>query len=146
MLCSCLPRTLVATFVLLLAWPIPGSAQRVGTPSPEECRVGRRSLAALERLAATPSPVLSPTPEGAEFVPPPGEPADAEAVAAITATQRGALACTNAGDRIRGMSLYSQDFIHRILADAAASGIRSSGSMTCSRRADGFAHRTTLAS
>ncbi len=123
MLCSCLPRAVVAAFVLLLAWPIPGSAQRVDTPSPEECRVGRRSLAALERLAATPSPIESPRPEGAEFVPPPGEPADAEAVAAITATQRGALACANAGDRIRGMSLYSQDFIRRILADAATSGM-----------------------
>ncbi|MDP9368031.1 MAG: hypothetical protein M3Q03_07120 [Chloroflexota bacterium] len=117
----CIP---VILFVVLLAWPIAASAQRIDTPSPEECRVGRRSLAALERLAATPSPVrASPTPEGAKFVPPPGEPISPGAIAAITATQRGALACANAGDRIRGMSLYSPDFIRRILADAAASGL-----------------------
>ena len=115
---------LVALFGVLLTAAAVGSTQVIDTPAPEECQVGRRSLAALERLAATPSALQpGPTPESTEFVPPPGEPVPEETVSAITATQRGALACANAGDRIRGMSLYSESFVRRILSDAAASGM-----------------------
>ena len=119
-----------ATLALLLASSIPAGArsiparQAVDTPAPGECRVGRRSLEALRRLAATPTPAdAEPTADASAFRPPAGEPADPETVAAIAATQRQATACANAGDRIRVMSLYSEAFVRRILADAAVRGM-----------------------
>lgn len=128
---SFVPSLLVAAVFALLPGtalgPGTGAArlrQTIDTPAAEECEVGRRSLEALQRLAATPPPTTAePTASADDFEPPAGEPADDETVAAITATQREATACANAGDRIRVMSLYSEGFIWRILADAAAQGM-----------------------
>ena len=126
----CRPSLLIAfALALLLGGPAPAvrgipAHQAIDTPAPEECRVGRRSLEALRRLAATPTPAAAePTADPFAFEPPAGEPADPATVAAITATQREATACANAGDRIRVMSLYSEAFVRRILADAAATGM-----------------------
>lgn len=102
------------------------SAATRDAPPPEECRVGRRSAETLTNLAATPMPVpisASPTAAAEPFALPTGEPIDGTTVQAIAATQREAIACANAGDRIRVLSLYSESFVRRILADAAAQGV-----------------------
>jgi hypothetical protein len=43
-----------------------------------------------------------------------GEPADAETVAAITATMGQLAACSNAGDRLGGLGAVSDGFIHAL--------------------------------
>lgn len=126
------PRPTVVGLALILAIaaaPVaitaPGTARAAGAeaPPPEACRVDRRSAAELAVLAATPSPDRPPaSPPARSFAPPPGDPIEAEAVMAITATQRQALACANAGDLARVLSLYSDPFVRRILAEAAAHG------------------------
>ena len=81
----------------------PGQPAR-DAPGPEECTVAPRTLKDLEALALTPAPVG--TPNVAE---PGGEPADAATRAAITSTAREVVACSNAGDLLRRLALYSDD-------------------------------------
>jgi copper transport protein len=71
-------------------------------PGPEECTVASRTLEEFETLAQTPAPVERPdaTETG-------GEPVDEATRAAIAATARELVACSNAGDILRRLALYS---------------------------------------
>ncbi len=94
-------------------------------PSPDECTGQRPPLEAIPTAAAPPpatpaSPAASPT----AFVPPSGDPADAETVAAVTATMRGNLACLNAGDTLASFAFYTDRFLAGLLADAGVPELR----------------------
>jgi hypothetical protein len=95
-------------------------------PSPEECTVAPRSEAELRahfrEVVATPIPadleaVATPA------VPPTGAPADAETVAAVTATWREYLACISAGDQPRMFALLSDAMVRRQLLVDIAFGV-----------------------
>ncbi len=122
----------VAVFSLLVAGASGAGAQG-GTPAADrdaptaaECTVEPRSedeLRALFReVAATPIPDIpeaSPTPA----VPPPGEPADEQTVAEISATWRQFIACIHAGDQARMFALFSDDMVRRQLYVDIAFGV-----------------------
>ena len=72
-------------------------------PGPEECTVPPRTLEEIETLAKTP-PAEPPVVSEAG-----GEPADEATRAAITATARELVACSNGGDILRRLALYSDD-------------------------------------
>ena len=115
---------LVAALLGMILSPLPVTAQ-VGspaagmplTPDPAFCTVDPRPLAFFEQLVATPAatsaaaaaPEAAGTPE--PFVPPRGEPADAETITAVTAAQLEVVACFNAGDLRRAFALYSEKLI-----------------------------------
>src|SRR5829696_738934 len=73
-------------------------------PGQDECTVAPRALEEFDALAQTPAPgePLDATETG-------GEPADEARRAAITATARELVACSNAGDILRRLALYSDD-------------------------------------
>jgi copper transport protein len=73
-------------------------------PGPEECTVAPRTLEEFETLAETPAPVE--TPDASE---PGDKPVDEATRAAITGTARELVACSNAGDILRRLALYSDD-------------------------------------
>jgi hypothetical protein len=83
-------------------------------PAPEECQVEPRPLPLFpegvgQLTAATPAPLpAAPEPP---FTLPEGEAADAETVAAITATVREALACRNGNDFLRAYALFTQEML-----------------------------------
>jgi hypothetical protein len=94
--------------------------------TPVACTVEPRSedeLRALFReVAATPIPTsleASPTPA----VPPTGAPADAQTVAAITATWRQYLACIESGDQARMFALLSDAMVRRQFVVDIAFGV-----------------------
>jgi hypothetical protein len=111
----------------------PGVGAQVGTPTanpdvvtPAECTVTPRSADELRALfrevAATPiptAPEASPTPA----VAPTGAPADAQTVAAISATWRQYLACLSAGDQARMFALFSDDMVRRQFVVDIAFGV-----------------------
>ena len=96
-----------------------GGATPVGeAPPPEECPVDQAAV--VERLAAlAATPVAAqptPTPvDPASFVPPAGEPADEETVAAITATARAFIACINGGSQIAALGLFTDAGIRSLV-------------------------------
>src|SRR5829696_2932394 len=73
-------------------------------PGPAECTVTPRTLDEFNTLAQTPAPVEPPDAASAG-----GEPADEAMRAAVTATARELVACSNAGDILRRLALYSDD-------------------------------------
>jgi len=73
-------------------------------PGPDECTVAPRTLEEFETLAQGPTP--KEPPDATETG---GEPADEATRAAITATARELVACSNAGDILRRLALYSDD-------------------------------------
>ena len=119
-------RLLVLVAALVGSGPLTGRAQD-GTPAaglvpvPAACTADRRSVAEiiafLPETAATPSserggPIRHA--EHATTVPlalPPGQPADAETVAAVTATMGQLFACYNADDLVGAFSLLSDGYI-----------------------------------
>ncbi len=86
------------------------------TPDPAECQVEARTVDEFVAVlgAATPT---TPDPVGTTVEVPLGEAADAETVAGVTATIREILACFNAGDFSRALSLFSSEAINRIAAE-----------------------------
>ncbi len=79
-------------------------------PAPEECNVEPRTIASLQRLAATPAGGA----EGARALvtsrgsaTPVGNPAEALVVAGVTETIRQFVACSNAQDPLRRLALFS---------------------------------------
>ena len=78
-------------------------------PGPEECTVAPRPREEFEALAQTSTPEAPPN--VAETG---GDPVDAATRAAVTATVREFVACTNAGDVFRQFAFYSDD---RLRAD-----------------------------
>jgi hypothetical protein len=94
--------------------------------TPVACTVEPRSEDELRALfreaAATPIPTsleASPTPA----VPPTGAPADAQTVAAITATWRQYLACIESGDQARMFALLSDAMVRRQFVVDIAFGV-----------------------
>jgi len=73
-------------------------------PGPDECTVAPRALEEFDALAQTPAP--GEPPDATETG---GEPADEATRAAITATARELVACSNAGDILRRLALYSDE-------------------------------------
>jgi copper transport protein len=73
-------------------------------PGPDECNVIPRTLEEFQTLAQTPAPA-EPT-DASETG---GQPADEATRAAITATARELVACSNAGDILRRLALCSDD-------------------------------------
>jgi copper transport protein len=73
-------------------------------PGPDECIVAPRTLEEFETLAQGPAP--GEPPDANETG---GEPVDEATRAAITATARELVACSNAGDILRRLALYSDD-------------------------------------
>jgi mono/diheme cytochrome c family protein len=73
-------------------------------PGPEECTVAPRTLEEIADLAQLPPPAEPPnaTESG-------GQPVDEPTRAAIAATARELVACSNAGDILRRLALYSDD-------------------------------------
>jgi hypothetical protein len=73
-------------------------------PGPDECTIAPRTLDEFKTLPQTPAPAEPPDASEAG-----GEPADKATRAAITATARELVACSNAGDILRRLALYSDD-------------------------------------
>ncbi len=78
-------------------------------PDPSECVVAPAPIEAIEAILGT--PVAEPAGTPARFMPPTGEPADAETSAEVVATLRQVFACANAGDLLRVTGLYTDDFV-----------------------------------
>lgn len=127
-----LPAIVVALVSLLVVGTPKAGAQEgtpaagLDVPAAAECTVEPRpedELRALFRqAAATPvldSPDASPTPA----VAPPGDPADAQTVAEVSATWRQFIACINAGDQARMFAVYSDDMVRRQLVVDIAFGV-----------------------
>jgi copper transport protein len=76
-------------------------------PGPEACTVQPRTLDQIAGLASSPAPQEPPnaTETG-------GTPADDATMAEITAVAREMVACSNAGDILRRLALYSDERIH----------------------------------
>ena len=113
---------LLATSVVGLGSSTTGALQDAPAPSadvprPAACRVAPRPLPLFApatpgaALAATPAPLVTPTP----FAMPAGQPADEATVAAVTATIRESLACRNAGDYPRAYALVTDRFLRVLL-------------------------------
>ena len=73
-------------------------------PGPEECTVAPRTLEEFETLAQRPVPQEPPNASETG-----GEPVDEATRAAVAATARELVACSNAGDILRRLALYSDD-------------------------------------
>lgn len=104
---------------LAQATPMPEARD---SPAPAECQVAPRALPLFppgvgQRTAATPRPLAMPT-SGLTVVAA-GEPADAETVAAVTATVREALACRNAGDYLRAYALFTEQMLVQLFGGPA---------------------------
>jgi copper transport protein len=74
-------------------------------PGAEQCTVQPRTLQEIADLAKLPAPAEPPNATEAES----GKPADAATAQAIAATARELVACSNAGDILRRLGLYSDE-------------------------------------
>jgi len=83
----------------------PGALLAAGVPGPEECRTAPRSLDDLRRLGS--GGVAGPAASPRAVDPAAGQPADPATVEALTATARELVACSNAGDALRRLALFS---------------------------------------
>jgi hypothetical protein len=78
-------------------------------PDPSECVIEPALIEEIATILGT--PVAEPGGSATPFVPPAGEPADAETSAEVVATLRQVFACANAGDLPRVASLFTDDFV-----------------------------------
>jgi hypothetical protein len=74
-------------------------------PSPAECTVEPR---AIPSPPATSEPTVTPRPTPTI---PTGQPANEETVQEISAVVRGSVACSNAGDILRSLSYFSDEYV-----------------------------------
>lgn len=88
-------------------------------PGPEECTVAPRTLEQITALAQGPAPQEAPnaTESG-------GVLADQQTTDAITATVRQMVACSNAGDILRRLAIYSDNRIHFAYPDGPTPALR----------------------
>ncbi len=84
------------------------------TPDPAECQVEARPREEFLAMNAEATPEEMSTPAATTVEVQLGEAADAETVAGVTATTREILACFNAGDFPRALSLFSDDAIRTL--------------------------------
>lgn len=98
----------------------PGAAgPTIDIPAPEECQVEPRSFASMQALATPGAVSAPPVTSGTPGALPPGQPADAETTAAITATMREIIACFNAGSPLRSFALYSDGLLRPLFGSPA---------------------------
>lgn len=103
----------VIAYVRTLQAAAVGSAAGSGTPvvavvpSPEECRVAPRTLDGIGRIAAGQAAAPEPTGGAPAASPSAGRPVDLATLAALSATARELVACSNAGDSMRRLALFS---------------------------------------
>lgn len=113
-------RLLVLATAGLTVSPLAAVAQEA-TPAPmrdvpaaAECQVAPRSLDSFQALATPVAGAPAPTiPSGTPMPLPAGEPLDEATLAAVTATAREVIACNNAGERLRVLALFSDDFLRQ---------------------------------
>ena len=111
-------RTLVLVFLLALTVSLPhwsATAAAPVVPDASECQADpERSVMVLfaSPVAADATPSAIQTPIAAA-----GPPADAETVAAVTATAHAIVACLNAGDFLSLMSSVSDGYLRRSFVD-----------------------------
>lgn len=120
--------------VLALAAAGPAAAQGGSptptAPTPAECTPPQRPAAFFERLVGTPgvAAAASPAATPAVFAAPAGTPADQATVDGVTLTIRTFFACTNAGDPLRGFSLFSDAYLTRSILESG--GVPDMGMVT----------------
>jgi hypothetical protein len=123
---SQLYRRRIAVAVLSFLFPMFGidaTTAQIATPAaypvapdPSECVVAPAAIDEIEAILET--PVADPARSSTTFVPPVGEPADAETSAEVVSALRQVFACANAGDLLRITSLYTDDFVRDFLGGA----------------------------
>jgi hypothetical protein len=111
-------RTLVFGFLLALTVGLPelsATAAAPVVPDASECQAdSQRSVMVLfaTPVSADATPIATLPPIASA-----GPPADAESVAAVTATARAVVACLNAGDFLSLMSFVSDGYLRRSFVD-----------------------------
>jgi hypothetical protein len=103
-------QLLIAFALALLLAPANALAQ--ATPVANGCEAPPRSWDDIERLIATPAP---PEPERTGTLPW-GEQVSGDEAAQIRGTVEQFVACSNAGEPLRVFSLYSDDYLQRLLS------------------------------
>jgi hypothetical protein len=90
----------------------------VADAADEECTVRPRRTVELESLARAPEGIAralaGETPVATPEPPPPGEGADPEVAASVTAAVRELVDCYNAGDLRRIFALYSEEYLYTV--------------------------------
>lgn len=113
---------LAATVIGASAAPATPAAKPV-FPPPSECTVAPRSEASLLHLQGTPVAGQVP-PEGQDYVRieslPDGTAVDPATQRAVEATVRLWTACINAGDQLRALAVFSDDYFRRIVLTRGA--------------------------
>ena len=89
-----------------------GALAARNAPGPEACTVAPRTLDEITELAKSAAP-----PEPPNATEPDGKPADQETVAGITRTVEEMVACSNAGDILRRLAVYSDNRIRYAYPD-----------------------------
>ncbi len=87
-------------------------------PGPEACTVAPRTLDEIAELAKSRVPQQPPNATEAD-----GSPADPETVAGITSSVEQMVACSNAGDILRRLAVYSDDRIRYAYPDGPTSAL-----------------------
>ena len=85
-------------------------------PDPSECEITPRTVEELRDLAATPVPATEPPDGATPAAVSEGEPANPLVANAVAFTVRQAVACSNAGEWLRVLSLYSDGYLQRTAA------------------------------
>ena len=85
-------------------------------PDPSECEVAPRTIDELSDLAATPLPATEPSDVATPADLASGEPANPLISNAVAYTVREAVACSNAGEWLRVLALYSDGNLQRTAA------------------------------
>jgi hypothetical protein len=94
--------------------PTPASspvAREGDIPPPADCRIAPRTITELQGLTTMNAMTGTPGPPNPDLD---GEPADDATISGVTATVWELLACTNAGDLLRGYALFTDDYLRRI--------------------------------
>ena len=115
-------------FTLTLIAPVTSVSAQDATPAAQaatpiavpgsDCTVAPRTVAAIAEIVTEADVAASsPVPDAAPYTRPDGTPADEATVAGVTATARELVACINAGDFLRFLSLFSDDALRRYAAD-----------------------------
>lgn len=87
-------------------------------PGAEACTVEPRTLDEIAELAKSPAPQEPPNATEAD-----GEPADQETIAGVSSTVEMMVACTNAGDIMRRLAVYSDKRIHYAYPDGPTAAL-----------------------
>lgn len=87
-------------------------------PGPEACTVTPRTLDEIAALAQTAAPQEPPNATEVD-----GKPATPEEIAGITSTVEEMVACSNAGDILRRLAVYSDDRIHFAYPDGPTAAL-----------------------